>query len=71
MSEQAADQQAADQQAADQQPQSGRTPDDAMARQSGAVSEDVQPVETADEPETTAQGAPEGVDPDGAGRRDQ
>jgi hypothetical protein len=64
-------QQPVSQQPVSQQPQSGRAPDDATARQSGAVSEDVQPVETADEPETTAQGAPEGVEPDGAGRRDQ
>jgi len=42
-----------------------RTPDDAMARQSGAVSEDVQPVATDDDPGTTAQGVPDGVEGDG------
>jgi hypothetical protein len=35
-----------------------------MARQSGAVSEDLQPVATDDDPEATAQGVPEGVDKD-------
>ena len=37
---------------------SPRDPDDAMARQSGAVSEDVQPVATDEKADTTAQGQP-------------
>jgi hypothetical protein len=36
---------------------SRREPDDAMARQSGAVSEDVQPVATAEDSDDTAQGS--------------
>jgi hypothetical protein len=43
--------------------QSGRQrdPDDAMARQSGAVSEDAQPVITDEDADKTAQGALEGT----------
>ena len=48
-----------------EQPENGRIPDDAAARQSGAVSEDVQPVTTDDGPAATAQGVPEGGEPDG------
>jgi hypothetical protein len=36
---------------------SQREPDDAMARQSGAVSEDVQPVTTDEDADKTAQGS--------------
>jgi hypothetical protein len=36
-----------------------REPDDAMARQSGQVSEDVQPVATDEDPDATAQGTTE------------
>jgi hypothetical protein len=43
------------------QPESRSTSDDAMARQSGAVSEDRQPVATDEDTETTAQGLPEGT----------
>jgi hypothetical protein len=38
-----------------EQTNSRREPDDPMARQSGAVLEDVQPVETSDRPGETAQ----------------
>ncbi len=44
-----------------EQPDSRRTPDDAMARQSGAVSEDVQPVVGDEDTDKTAQGLPEGA----------
>jgi len=44
-----------------EQPTSRREPDDAMARQSGAVSEDAQPVTTDDDAEKTAQGSLEGT----------
>ena len=40
---------------------SRREPDDAMARQSLEVSEDVQPVTTGEDAEKTAQGSPEGT----------
>jgi hypothetical protein len=40
---------------------SRREPDDAMARQSLEVSEDVQPVTTGEEAEKTAQGSLEGT----------
>ena len=53
-----------------EQPENGRTPDDAMARQSGAVSEDLQPVATDDDPEATAQGVPEGTEVDGLGTQE-
>ena len=38
-----------------------REPDDAMARQSGAVSEDLQPVTTDEDADKTAQGSLEGT----------
>jgi hypothetical protein len=40
---------------------SQREPDDAMARQSGAVSEDAQPVTTDEDADKTAQGSLEGT----------
>jgi hypothetical protein len=43
-----------------QQSSGGREPDDELARQSGAVSEDLQPVASSDRPdETVRQGSPE------------
>ncbi len=50
-----------------EQPDDGRQPDDALARQSGAVSEDVQPVGTDEDPDGTTKGVPEGTG--GPGRR--
>jgi len=50
------------------EPMEPREPDDAMARQSGAVSEDVQPLTTDQDAEKTARGSleetagPEGTD---------
>jgi hypothetical protein len=44
-----------------QQPDDGRQPDDALARQSGAVSEDVQPVGTDEDPGSTTEGLSEGT----------
>ncbi len=44
-----------------EQPDDGRQPDDALARQSGAVSEDVQPVATDEDPGSTTEGLPEGT----------
>ena len=44
-----------------QQTNSTRKPDDDMARQSGAVSEDVQPVATDQDADKTAQGSLEGT----------
>ena len=44
-----------------EQPGSRREPDDAMARQSGAVSEDAQPVTTDEDSDATAQGSLEGT----------
>jgi hypothetical protein len=50
---------------------SPRDPDDAMARQSGAVSEDVRPVTTDEKADTTAQGSLHGTaGPEGAERAD-
>ncbi|MFL6222887.1 MAG: hypothetical protein ACJ75K_08690 [Actinomycetes bacterium] len=44
-----------------EQPNSRREPDDATARQAGAVSEDVQPVTTDEDADKTAQGSLEGT----------
>ncbi len=55
------------QQVVPQQPDDDRQRDDALARQSGAVSEDVQPVGTDEDPDATAEGLPEGTG--GPGRR--
>ena len=44
-----------------ERPDSRREPDDAMARQSLQVSEDVQPVITDEDADETAQGAPQGT----------
>ena len=50
---------------------SPRDPDDAMARDSGAVSEDVQPVATDEKADTTAQGSLHGTaGPEGTERAD-
>ena len=38
-----------------------REPDDAMARRSGVVSEDVQPLTTDEDAEKTARGSPQGA----------
>jgi hypothetical protein len=42
-------------------PTSRREPDDTMARQSGAVPEDLQPVTSAEDADKTAQGSLEGT----------
>jgi len=44
-----------------EQTEGQREPDDAMARQSGAVSEDAQPLTTDEDADTTAHGAPGGT----------